>query len=238
MHQRLHRPGRRHVRMGRKHNTGRRRSVRSWPSSPWPTEACLFTSPLRPPLPTSSAASSRRLNARRPSRVHRVHAVPGGARPRGRLGPDRSAKLALEGRAFPFLTYDPEGGPDIADCLSLDGNPGIVDDVWPTYTLDYVDDDGNEAVDHGAPAHERRLGRHRGEVPEELLSRSSSGGVGRRHGAVPRVHDSSRHEDRTSGRRPSSGRSTRTSTLKRHADLRGRWCSLAEDRLMFWHQLK
>jgi pyruvate-ferredoxin/flavodoxin oxidoreductase len=56
----------------------------------------------------------------------------------------KAAKLALESRAFPFLTYDPEAGRDIADCLSLDGNPAV-DDVWPTYTLDYVDDDGNAA---------------------------------------------------------------------------------------------
>lgn len=55
-----------------------------------------------------------------------------------------AARLALESRAFPFLTYDPDGGPDIADCLTLDGNPAL-DDTWPTYTLDYVDDEGNES---------------------------------------------------------------------------------------------
>lgn len=52
-----------------------------------------------------------------------------------------AAKLALESRAFPFLTYDPDGGPDIADCLTLEGNPAI-DETWPTYSLDYVDEDG------------------------------------------------------------------------------------------------
>jgi pyruvate-ferredoxin/flavodoxin oxidoreductase len=55
-----------------------------------------------------------------------------------------AAKFALECRAFPFLTYDPDAGPDLADCLSLDGNPAV-DEVWPTYTLEYVDDEGNAA---------------------------------------------------------------------------------------------
>lgn len=54
-----------------------------------------------------------------------------------------AAKLALESRAFPFLTYDPDGGRDIADCLTLDGNPAL-DETWPTYTLAYVDDQGAE----------------------------------------------------------------------------------------------
>jgi pyruvate-ferredoxin/flavodoxin oxidoreductase len=54
-----------------------------------------------------------------------------------------AAKLALESRAFPFLTYDPDAGPDIADCLTLDGNPAI-DETWPTYALKYVDQDGAE----------------------------------------------------------------------------------------------
>ena len=48
-----------------------------------------------------------------------------------------AARLALESRAFPFLTYDPDAGPAIADCLSLEGNPSP-DDAWPAYTLNYV----------------------------------------------------------------------------------------------------
>jgi pyruvate-ferredoxin/flavodoxin oxidoreductase len=54
-----------------------------------------------------------------------------------------SARLALESRAFPFLTYDPDGGPSFADCLSLEGNPSP-NDAWPSYALKYVDDDGAE----------------------------------------------------------------------------------------------
>jgi pyruvate-ferredoxin/flavodoxin oxidoreductase len=53
----------------------------------------------------------------------------------------RSARLALESRAFPYLTYDPDAGRAWADCLSLDGNPSV-EDAWPTYTLEYVDDSG------------------------------------------------------------------------------------------------
>jgi pyruvate-ferredoxin/flavodoxin oxidoreductase len=55
----------------------------------------------------------------------------------------RAARLALESRAFPFLTYDPDGGPSFADCLSLEGNPSP-NDTWPSYALKYVGDDGAE----------------------------------------------------------------------------------------------
>jgi pyruvate-ferredoxin/flavodoxin oxidoreductase len=54
----------------------------------------------------------------------------------------RAARLALESRAFPFLTYDPDAGPSFADCLSLDGNPSP-SDVWPSYALKFIDE--NEA---------------------------------------------------------------------------------------------
>jgi pyruvate-ferredoxin/flavodoxin oxidoreductase len=54
-----------------------------------------------------------------------------------------AAKLALESRAFPYLTYDPDAGRDVADCLSLAGNPAM-DATWPTYTLAYLDDEGAE----------------------------------------------------------------------------------------------
>jgi pyruvate-ferredoxin/flavodoxin oxidoreductase len=56
-----------------------------------------------------------------------------------------SARLALESRAFPFMTFDPDAGEALADCISLDGNPEVEDD-WPTYELKYLDDDGTEQV--------------------------------------------------------------------------------------------
>ncbi|MFL5386445.1 MAG: 2-oxoacid:acceptor oxidoreductase family protein [Longimicrobiaceae bacterium] len=52
-----------------------------------------------------------------------------------------AARLALESRAFPLLVYDPDAGDSLADCLSLDGNPAL-DDRWPTYELEYVDEGG------------------------------------------------------------------------------------------------
>jgi pyruvate-ferredoxin/flavodoxin oxidoreductase len=54
-----------------------------------------------------------------------------------------AARLALESRAFPFLTFDPDAGATYADQLSLDGNPSV-DDPWPTYTLRYLDQAGAE----------------------------------------------------------------------------------------------
>ena len=52
-----------------------------------------------------------------------------------------AARLALESRAFPYLTYDPDLGPTLAECLSLDGNPAI-DAAWPTYALEFKSDAG------------------------------------------------------------------------------------------------
>jgi pyruvate-ferredoxin/flavodoxin oxidoreductase len=52
-----------------------------------------------------------------------------------------AARLALESRAFPYVTFDPDAGRTWAECLSLDGNPSV-DDDWPTYTLEYVDETG------------------------------------------------------------------------------------------------
>ena len=56
----------------------------------------------------------------------------------------KQAKLALEGRAFPFFVYDPDRGPTIKDRMSLTANPALGDD-WPTYKLDYLDDKGEKA---------------------------------------------------------------------------------------------
>ncbi len=82
----------------------------------------------------------RGLNARRPA-VFNIytpcpveHGLPDEWAP-------HSAKLALESRAFPFMIYDPDAGDGISECLSLDGNPSV-DDMWPTYSLEYVDENG------------------------------------------------------------------------------------------------
>ena len=54
-----------------------------------------------------------------------------------------ASKLMLESRAFPVLEFDPDAGRSFAECLSLEGNPSL-EDLWPSYTLAYVDDDGQE----------------------------------------------------------------------------------------------
>ncbi|HSG81229.1 MAG TPA: 2-oxoacid:acceptor oxidoreductase family protein, partial [Gemmatimonadota bacterium] len=96
-------------------------------------------------LPTHMLAGViKGLNSRRPS-VFILHCP---CPPEHGLGDDQAtqaAKLSLESRAFPFLVYDPDGGESLADCISLDGNPEQ-DEVWPTYELKYLDDDGAEAV--------------------------------------------------------------------------------------------
>ena len=70
-----------------------------------------------------------------------------------------AARLALESRAFPFLTYDPDAGPTFADCLSLDGNPSIDDDVADVHAQ--VPRRRRRRADAGRAAHDRGLGRHR-----------------------------------------------------------------------------
>ncbi|MCP3962915.1 MAG: pyruvate ferredoxin oxidoreductase, partial [bacterium] len=49
-------------------------------------------------------------------------------------GSATAAKLALESRAFTYLTYDPDAGDSVADRLDLEGNPAL-EDTWPTYEL-------------------------------------------------------------------------------------------------------
>ncbi len=84
----------------------------------------------------------------------------------------RQAKLALEGRAFPFFMYDPDGGDTFADRLTLAMNPSVKTD-WPSYKLDYVDDAG-ESQKMKIPmtfadfaATEGRFGKHFGRIPAE-----------------------------------------------------------------------
>ena len=55
-----------------------------------------------------------------------------------------AARLALESRAFPLIRFDPSLGDSLSECLSLEGNPAL-NDTWPSYTLEYVDDEGNAA---------------------------------------------------------------------------------------------
>jgi pyruvate-ferredoxin/flavodoxin oxidoreductase len=82
------------------------------------------------------------INARRPA-LFNIYAV---CQPEHGVPDDATfarSKMALESRAYPVLTFNPDGGPSWEDCLDLNGNPAL-DDVWPVYTLKYLDDDGNE----------------------------------------------------------------------------------------------
>ncbi|MDH5720137.1 MAG: 2-oxoacid:acceptor oxidoreductase family protein [Spirochaetia bacterium] len=54
------------------------------------------------------------------------------------------AKMALESRSYPLFKYNPDNGDTAAECFDLDGNPEMESD-WPSYTLKYKDDDGQDA---------------------------------------------------------------------------------------------
>jgi pyruvate-ferredoxin/flavodoxin oxidoreductase len=54
------------------------------------------------------------------------------------------SRLAVESRAYPIYRFDPDKGNTWTECLDLEGNPAT-DAKWPTYTLNYVDEDGKPA---------------------------------------------------------------------------------------------
>jgi pyruvate-ferredoxin/flavodoxin oxidoreductase len=50
----------------------------------------------------------------------------------------QEARAAVESRAFPIYRFDPSKGKTWGECLDLEGNPAVKQ-VWPTYTINYVD---------------------------------------------------------------------------------------------------
>ena len=143
-----------------------------------------------------------------------------------------AARLALESRAFPFLTYDPDGGDTLADCLSLDGNPAI-ESSWPTYELEHVAEDGTvhklelplTTADWAAT--EARFRKHFRDVPRESWNEDMVPfhefldlSVADREGKTPFVW--ALDVDR---------RLRRLSTTSEMV-------FLAEERLQYWHQLR
>ena len=82
------------------------------------------------------------LNSRRPALWNIYapcppeHAIPDDAA-------EMQSRLAVESRAYPLMVFDPDAGDTWAECLSLDGNPAV-DEDWPSYTLSYEDENGNE----------------------------------------------------------------------------------------------
>jgi pyruvate-ferredoxin/flavodoxin oxidoreductase len=144
----------------------------------------------------------------------------------------RAARLALESRAFPFLTFDPDAGPSFADALSLDGNPDI-DALWPVRELEYTADDGTTQkmelpltiADWAAT--ETRFRKHFTEVPGDadtddhvLFHEFVALGADERAGRTPFIH--------------ALGRDGRLRRLRVGDEI----VRLAEDRLEFWNQLR
>jgi len=144
----------------------------------------------------------------------------------------QAARLALESRAFPFLTYDPDAGPTFADCLSLEGNPSL-DTAWPAYTIKYLGDDGTEQTldvpltiaDWAAT--ESRFKQHFTEAPPE----SWAGDM------IPFHEFLLLPADEREGRTPyilAAGKDRALRRLRVSAEM----VKLAEERQYFWSQLK
>jgi pyruvate-ferredoxin/flavodoxin oxidoreductase len=143
-----------------------------------------------------------------------------------------SARLALESRAFPCLTYDPDAGASFADCLSLDGNPAM-DETWPTYTLEYEEDGEKRSMELPLTiadwaATEARFRKHFREVPAERwdddmipFGEFVALSPEEREGRKPFIH-AVRGEERT----------------LRRLSVSEEIVKLAEDRLLFWNQLR
>jgi pyruvate-ferredoxin/flavodoxin oxidoreductase len=82
------------------------------------------------------------LNSRRPA-LFNIYAV---CQPEHGVADNasaRQAKLAVEGRAYPLMRYNPDAGETIEECLDISGNPALEQD-WPTYPLKYKDESGKE----------------------------------------------------------------------------------------------
>lgn len=84
------------------------------------------------------------LNVRRPALFNVYAACP----PEHGIGDQVAtvqSQLALESRAYPLFRYDPDRGKTLSECCDLEGNPEI-EEIWPTRTLKYIDDEGKEAT--------------------------------------------------------------------------------------------
>ncbi|MFP4623520.1 MAG: thiamine pyrophosphate-dependent enzyme, partial [Gemmatimonadota bacterium] len=144
-----------------------------------------------------------------------------------------AAKLALESRAFPFLTYDPDAGDSIAECLSLDGNPDV-QGVWPLYELSYVDEDGEEqrmelpltVADWAAT--ETRFKKHFKPVPKDDWNDDM----------VPFHEFVAMSADDREGKVPFIFAVNDADKELRRIRVSKEIVELAEERLLFWHQLK
>jgi len=142
------------------------------------------------------------------------------------------ARMALEARAFPFLVFDPDAGKGFADCLTLDGNPAL-DDLWPTYELKYVDDQGAQQVlelpftTADWAATEVRFKKHFKVVKPEAWNEDM----------VPFHEFIALPADEREGKTPFIHVLTRDGKLGRMS-VSPEIVTLTEDRLLFWAQLR
>jgi pyruvate-ferredoxin/flavodoxin oxidoreductase len=142
-----------------------------------------------------------------------------------------SARLALESRAFPYLTFDPDAGSTFADCLSLEGNPAL-DETWPTYSLEYDEDGETHSVELPLTiadwaATEARFRKHFREVPAADWNEDM----------VPFGEFVALSADEREGRTPYILAVSGDRRLRRMS-VTPEIVSLAEDRLLFWNQLR
>jgi pyruvate-ferredoxin/flavodoxin oxidoreductase len=142
-----------------------------------------------------------------------------------------SARLALESRAFPYLTFDPDAGSTFADCLSLEGNPAL-DETWPTYRLDYEEDGVARSLELPLTiadwaATEARFKKHFREVPADRWNEDM----------VPFHEFVDLAADDREGKTPyiyAVGEGKRLRRMSASLEI----VQLAEDRLLFWNQLR
>jgi pyruvate-ferredoxin/flavodoxin oxidoreductase len=97
------------------------------------------------------------------------------------IGDDMSnhqAKLAVESRAYPLFTYDPDRGKTAAECFDLDGNPAI-DRDWPVTKIDYVERGRQKEMELSTTfvdfaVTETRFRKHFRKVPRDAWKRELS----------------------------------------------------------------
>jgi ferredoxin len=86
------------------------------------------------------------------------------------VAPYLVAAAAVQSRAVPTFSFDPDAGPGWADRFDLGGNPAV-DDVWPPGTVSFEDPEMQRRVEPAAftlvdfAALDRRYGRHFATAP-------------------------------------------------------------------------